>query len=446
MSTGHSPQLPARHLIAYALPAFVIALPTIPVYIHLPSLYGVDLGVGLAATGLALLVARLFDVISDPIVGALCDRFGFLGLYRKPWIALGAVVAGLGLVQILNPGPDAGIAYLLGWSVVLYAGWTLVAVPYLAWGAELSDDYDQRTRIAAWRETLTLAGVIGAGIVAALTAQAGWSEARSIGAIAWLAIAFGALAVPLLLLWVPERVSMRRRATATHSLRSLVANRPFLRLVAAWFINGLANGVPAALFFIYLEYALGAEAADRPIFVLLYFAAAIVSLPVWAKLSRRFGKHRTWSWAMLIASATFFAVPLFPSGAFILFGIVCLITGAALGADLALPPAIQADVLDYDRWRFGQERAGIQFALWGMSTKFALALAVGLALPAVEIFGFDPEAPSEAGKTALKVIYAWVPAVVKLLAVAVVWNFPLTKNRQAAIRRRLRRAWSNEGQ
>ena len=143
---------PAPHgwrLLAYALPAFVVALPTIPVYIHLPSLYGVQLGVGLATTGYILLAARMFDAITDPLVGIFCDRLKFKGLRRKPWIAVGALIAGYGLYKILNPYAGITGGYLLIWSLVLYAGWTMVAVPYLAWGAELSTDYHERTRITA---------------------------------------------------------------------------------------------------------------------------------------------------------------------------------------------------------------------------------------------------------------------------------------------------------
>jgi len=85
-------------LIAYSLSAFVVALPTIPVFIHLPTLYGVTLGLGLAATGYALLIARIFDTVTDPLIGWLSDRFGWKGNRRKPWIAAGAVIAGIGLL------------------------------------------------------------------------------------------------------------------------------------------------------------------------------------------------------------------------------------------------------------------------------------------------------------------------------------------------------------
>ena len=445
MTGGAGAPLLRRVLLAYALPGFVVALPTIPVYLHLPALYGVELGLGLATTGLVLLLARVFDTVTDPLVGALSDRFRLGRNHRKPWIAVGALIAGLGLVRLLDPPSGAGSSYLLSWSVVLYAGWTMVAVPYTAWGAELSDDYHERTRITAWREGLALLGILGAGVLTAATAAVGWSERESIAALAWLAVALGLLVIPLLLWVVPERTASQRagltqaQQSLWHALATLRRNRPFLRLLSAWFLNGLANGIPAALFFIYLEHGLGAGEQERPLFVLAYFAAAILSVPLWRAASHRFGKHRSWCWAMLGACLAFALVPAIPTGGYVAFAAVCLITGAALGADLVLPPAIQADVVDYQALRAREAQAGMQFALWGMSTKLALAGAVGLALPGVAALGFDPEAPSDSGRLSLVVIYALLPVVIKAMAIAVVWRFPLTASKHAVIRRRLER-------
>ncbi len=173
--------------------------------------------------------------------------------------------------------------------------------------------------------------------------------------------------------------------------------------------------------------------------MLLYFLSAIGAISLWLPLSRRFGKHRVWCATMAAACLAFATVPLMPQGAFAGFAVICLVTGVALGADLVLPPAIQADVVDYDRLRSGRNRAGLHFALWSMSTKLALAFAVGLALPALEAAGFDPDAPGEDEIRMLAVIYALVPVVIKTMAIAMVWRFPLTAGRHAVIRRRLDR-------
>ena len=445
MSNRSGDRLTTGTLAAYVLPAFVVALPTIPVYIYLPTLYGIQIGLGLAVVGFVMLIARIFDTVSDPIIGVLSDRFGFRGARRKPWIAVGAIIAAGGLFKVLNPPAAADAVYLLTWCVVLYAGWTLVAIPYLAWGAELSSGYIERARITSWREGTALIGILGAGGVAAAASALGWSEREAIGNIARLAIGLGAIFVPIMLWVVPDRPLAKVPATRLTiveflaGLHTVFHNRPFLRLLCAWFLNGLANGIPAALFLIYLEHGLGADAEIRPRFIFIYFLAAIAAIPLWLAVSRRLGKHRAWCWAMIAASAAFITVPFLPTGSVVFFVGVCLVTGMALGADLALPPAIQADVVDYDRWRFGAERAGVQFALWGMSTKLALAVAVGLALPGLDALGFDPHAPTEPGITALVMIYALVPVVIKMTAIAAMWRFPLNAAKHGIIRRRLER-------
>ena len=367
-----------------------------------------------------------------------------MGLRRKPWIAVGSLIAGYGLYKTLNPAEGVTGGYLLVWSLVLYAGWTMVAVPYLAWGAELSTNYHERTRITAWREGFGLLGIIGAGVLGAATVSHGWSEGASIGAIAWAAIALGTVVIPLLLCSVPERTDHLDQIhegsqSLYDSLLSLGQNKLFLRLLSAWFLNGVANGIPAALFFLYLEHGLGAEESIRPLFVLSYFVAAIVSIPLWFHLSGCLGKHRAWCWGMIAACVAFISVPWVEVGNFAFFGVICVVTGMALGADLALPPALQADVTDYAKFRFGRAQISLQFALWGTSTKLALAVAVGLALPGLEISGFDPEIPSDAGRQALIVIYALIPVVLKVMAILMVWQFPLTAHIQDVIRQRLRR-------
>ena len=144
--------LSAANLAVYVAPAFAMAVPTIPVYVLLPAFYAEAMGLGLAATGAALLAARIFDVVTDPIVGHLSDRLRSRWGRRKPPIAVGAVIAGIALIRLLDPAPGADIWYLVAWAIVLYLGWTLVAVPYTAWGAELSPDTEEALRALGYIE------------------------------------------------------------------------------------------------------------------------------------------------------------------------------------------------------------------------------------------------------------------------------------------------------
>ena len=444
MSQSNAPGLGARTLAFYGLPGLVLFMPTIPAFVFLPKLYG-D-AIGLTAAGAVLLFARVFDVFTDPIVGGLSDRFTSPIGRRRPWIAVGSVLAGFGLVQLFMPPESITAAYFLLWAVVLYLGWTMVYVPYTAWGAELSTNYQERARITGLREGLSLLGIVIAGAMPFVGSQIGWTETESTQAIAWIAVILGGPAILLLMFGVhePKAPPQQEKLSWREGLSGLWSNKPFVRLVAAWFLNGLANGIPAVLFLYYLEFVLQVDEAQRGALILLYFVAAVGAIPFWIWLTKRYDKHQLWCTAMILTCACFIWVPLIPAGGVWLFAAVCLITGAGLGADNALPPALQADVLDYDEYKTGKQRAGVCFAIWSMSTKLALAAAAGIALPLAAAVGFSPDGGNSTQELRLlSVIYAIGPVVLKTGAVALVWSFPITGNRQAALRRRLARRSTN---
>ncbi|TVR96747.1 MAG: MFS transporter [Rhodospirillales bacterium] len=432
--------LDRRLLFLYALPAFALAMPTIPVYVFLPTFYADTLGLGLTATGAALLLARLFDVITDPTVGYLSDRWRTPLGRRKPWIAVGSVIAAIALVRLFQPPEAVDAGYLVLWAILLYVGWTLVAVPYTAWGAEISGDYHERSRITGSREAAMILGILAAGSVPALVAGLGGDEAMGLAGVAWLAVAVGAPAMVMMLWRVPEAPAAATPVSRPHrdGWRAAVENRPFVRLLTAWFVNGLANGLPAVLFPLYLQHALGAGTVASGVLIFVYFVSGVLAIPLWLRLSRKVGKHRAWCAAMAMACCAFVWVPFLEHGQIGLFFIICVFTGMALGADLALPPAMQADVIDLDRLRTGRQRAGLFFALWSMGYKLALAAAVGLAFPALDLVGFDAGGANTAGAIlALTLFYAAVPTGLKVVAIALVWHHPITARRQAIIQRRL---------
>lgn len=246
-------------------------------------------------------------------------------------------------------------------------------------------------------------------------------------------IVTGALAV----LKVPEpREYSVSRLSLGEGLWQMAANRPFTRLIAAYFVNGLANGVPATLFLYFVSERLG-DAEMRGPLLFLYFLAGLAGVPLAVRLSAALGKHRAWCVAMVANCAIFALVPLLGEGDIWPFAAICVATGICLGFDLALPPAIQADVIDVDTARSGEQRSGFYFAAWALATKLSLALGVGLVFPLLGWFGFEPgreggNGPEAVG--ALVAIYVWAPVGLKLLAIAMMWRFPLDEAAQAALR------------
>lgn len=414
-------------LLAYGLPGLPLALLGIPMYVYLPAFYGERLG--LAAVGGILLAARLWDLVSDPLVGALGDRIRSRWGRRKLLMVAGAPLLLLGADRLLRPPDTPDAVYLLAWAFVGYLGWTLVSLPYTAWGAEITTDYDGRASITASREGFMVVGTVLA-IAWPTLAGSGQADAGTLGTLAMLLWLTLPVTLLVALIRVPDRGASDSGVGWRHGARLLLANRPFARLLLAYVLNGLANGLPATLFVLFVKHALEAE-AHTGMLLLVYFGSGILALPLWLALSRRIGKHRSWATSMLWNCVVFSAVPFLGSGDVWAFGVICVLSGASVAADMALPAAIQADVVDYDTASGGGNRAGLFFGLWNLATKAALAAAVGLAFPLLDWAGFDPANVTARGVFALTLAYGGLPILFKLCATAVVWRFPLDRRQQA---------------
>ena len=424
-------------LLAYAAPAVPLAALSLPAYIFLPTFYVESLGLGLGAVGAALLAARLWDMVTDPLVGVLSDRIGWRWGRRRPLVVAGLPLVALAVWMLFRPPDGAGLVHLVGWSFVLHLGWTLMILPLSAMGAELSEDYDERSRIAGFREAGVLIGTV---VALALPVVIGGTGVAPGAALEIVAV-FVAVGLPLAVLAFaaavpdpPVAEDWRRRSGG---LAVLWRNGPLRRLAAAHLVNSTANALPATLFLLFVTHGLGL--ADRAgAFLLGYFVAGIAAVPLWVWLGRRVGKHRAWALAMLIACGAFVAVPLLGPGAGLAFAAIVLVTGLCLGADLVLPSAIQADVVDVDRLMSGHRRAGLLFALWGMITKLSLALAVGIAFPVLDLAGFSEEGDnSPEALLVLSLLYAGLPVILKLVAIVLMRDYPITAQRQHALQRDL---------
>lgn len=399
------------------------------------------MGLGLAVTGFALLAARILDVFTDPVIGFAFDRTQHRNRFRL-FIGSGSVLAAMGLFGLFAPPAAAGAMHLLGFASLLYFGWTLVQIPYFAWGAALSDGYTARVKVTGVREALALLGIMAAGAWPFLAARSGLSESISLKLLALLAILIGGVFVLLLLTRVPQP---QRPPLTSGSLKGLVKNGPFKRLVAAWALNGFANGLPATLFPLFARLYLEVDPVTEGLLLILYFLPGVLGIPIWVLLVKRFDKHRVWCAAMGLACAAFIWTPFLPFGDVTGFALICVFSGFALGADLALPPAIQADVLDWDRYRFGADRAGAMFALWNMVTKLSMAFAVGISFPLLALAGLNMDGPNSAATLKiLALTYAGLPVLFKLASILVMKGFPLTRERQGLIRIRLKRSIAGE--
>ena len=401
----------ARSGIAYGALGLPLAFVALPLYVVLPNHYATAFGVPLAALGAMLLGARLLDAVADPWIGRWTDRW-FAHSARRVLVAaaIAAVCAALGFHALFFPAV-AGVDALLLWCAlglaVTYLAYSVLSVVHQSWGARLGGDAPQRARIVAWREGLALAGVLTASVLPSLA---------GLGATS----AVFALALLLGLLWLRAAPRPTRAASPREALPLGLpfGDAAFRRLLAVFVVNGIASAVPATLvlFFIRDRLQLGAW---EPLFLFSYFAAGALSMPLWVRAVPRWGLARSWLAGMLLAIASFVWAATLGAGDLAGYLLVCLASGLALGADLALPSAMLAGVIQ--RAGHGGRAEGAYFGWWNFAIKLNLAVAAGLALPLLAAFGYAPGARDEGALAALTWAYCVLPCVLKLSASAMLW-------------------------
>jgi GPH family glycoside/pentoside/hexuronide:cation symporter len=398
--------LSAGALFVYALLGLPLAFVALPIYVHLPKLYA-DFGLSLGQIGAVLLAARVWDAIIDPLIGAWGDRHGS----RRASILLAVPLLIAGYFGLLAPPSGfVGAGWLLLMLLIVYLGYSLASVNHHAWGAELSADPLQRTRITAAREGCALLGVLLAAVLPGLLAP---TLGAGLMRLAWVFATVMLLSAALL--WrVPHMP--RQPALRESGLYAALGSARFRRLLVVFAVSGIAAAIPASLVLFFVADVLGAE-AQSGVFLGIYFLAGAAGLPFWVWLARLRGKRFAWGAGMALAVVVFVWAGTLGAGDVMAFAMICALSGLALGADLALPPSLLADLIGRE-----QGGAGSYFGWWNFTAKLNLALAAGLGLPLLGWLGYVPGEKGGQGVLALAWVYAGVPAVLKLLALALLWR------------------------
>lgn len=401
-------------LISYASTAIPLAMLGLPLYIYLPTFYSQSVGISVTLVGVILFVARLTDVITDPLVGFYSDRVQTRYGKRKPFILLGSLLLTGSFYALIYP-PEVNMElWLFTFSILVYLGWSIVSIPYLAWSAEITSDYHEKTRLSAARELFTIIGVVSALLIPYLYSVSGSADqSLQILYSAFLIALF--LMVPITLLGSKERSVRTTHPFTFTQIRTLWKKIPSLgRLQTAFMLNSLANALPATLFLFFVQLVLEEASQTGPL-LLLYFISGILGLPFWTLLSKKIGKRKTWLGSMLLASMAFIFVLFLESGDLMIFALISFVSGLSLGADMALPSSIQADMVQNIE-DHNASYAGILFGIWAMLTKFALALAVGIGFVVLGAVGFDPNAPTQLALNTLTLLYGGLPVMFKILS------------------------------
>ena len=412
-----------RNGLAYGLMGFPLAFAALPLYVILPNHYARTFGVPLATLGAVLLGARLFDAFIDPALGKLVDRlFTRSASAVLAFGAIAAVVLALGFVLLFFP-PALPPTALLAWAsltlMITYAGYSALTVAHQAWGALLGGSETQRSRIVAWREGLGLLGVVTASVLPVLMGlpltAAVFCAALALAWLGWQRAVRPAPG-PANGKVLAHTAAGRSPAPAASSVWLPWQQAPFRRLMTVFIFNGIASAVPATLVLFFIQDLLQAPPALEPLFLGSYFLCAALAIPLWLSVVKRLGLARSWLAGMALSIAVFIWASQLGAGDVVAFALVCALSGAALGADLALPGAMLAGVVHTGQARHPALAAGGYFGWWNFATKLNLALAAGLALPLLSLFGYAPGVRDAGALNALAIAYCLLPCLLKMLA------------------------------
>ena len=393
-----------RDGLSYGALGLPLAFVALPLYVVLPAHYADQFGMPLAWLGALLLAVRAFDALLDPWIGRLCDRcFARAPRAVLPIAWAAALLLALAFYGVFFP-PVQGLGALLAWCALMlllaYGGYSVLSILHQAWGAQLGGDAAQRARIVSWREGLSLAGVLLASV---LSTRLGAGVGAAVLAVALLAGLIALQAAP----------RAAAAAAGSAALPPALANRAFRRLLSIYLVNGIASAIPATLVLFFIRDRLQAPAWE-PLFLGSYFLAAALAMPLWVRAVGRFGLARCWLAGMALSVAAFAGAAALGAGDAPAFLAVCVASGLALGADLSLPSALLAGVIR--RAGHGGQAEGRYFGWWNCATKLNLALAAGISLPLLGLFGYAPGSRDPAALQALTLAYCVLPCVLKLAA------------------------------
>jgi len=488
--SDHKP-LGAYRLASYGAPSMPLSMVSLPLAVYLTPVYADSAGFGLSLgfVGLMLALSRIFDGITDPLIGFYSDRIRTRWGRRKPFILIGMPIfmAGVWLlwippiefteISVAGVRMNSGYPYLLGVLILMYVGATIKDVPYSAWGAELARGYNERTLVMSWKEAFTVSGsLIGAMTPAVIVF---WGYTKPTDNVYFLTIAL-MVVMPILVLNMlavvpkhPVEEKTQRRLPIRESFRYVWANEPYRKLVIIFLFSTIGAAMTNSLSFFFVKHVL--LAGDLYGFYLApYFISQIVAIPLWFKLSARVGKHKATMVAIFWYALWSCFIPLIamapqvwfdpfelgrvlsflpeswlsgmnerfegiPTGKFAFFiGIMCL-KGSSIGALSALPYAMAADVIDLDSAKTGKKQGGAYFSIWTMTRKLAYALGLVVGTTAATVVGFnslaDPINAPNSGYSLLWLacLYSVIPALFKFVALPILWNYSLTEEKLAEI-------------
>lgn len=450
MSTTAEAPLRRDLLLAFTLPTLVLGIMHGPEG-QIQAIYAKHAGLELTALAAAMLLTKIFDAITYPLIGWLSDRSYARTGSRRAWVLAGMVLSALGVWFLMRPPPGVTVLHFAVWTGVTYLGWKLMEIPLQAWSYGLSADYAQRSRVQAWRALAAMAGQMLFFAMPFLAVKLGYSDSteldfRTLGFAAVVCV----IALPLVTLLMVGRTPggtvaaapavVQKRYGLRDTVRAVRDNGPLLRLLAAFLPVNLLGGMSTGVAYLYIDSYLGLG-KQFPAIMLLSLLLTFAGIPFWAWMAGRYERHRVWAVSLItggLACSGFALLSPGPAALPICFVLYPTMLFAVIGAVIVF--TMSADIVDYGRARTGEDHGGLYSSLFSFLQKSLGGVSAAAAVALVGSLGFDATAATQTagGALGIKLAAAVIPAIGLLGAAAIIWNYPLTRARTLVIQTQLK--------
>jgi GPH family glycoside/pentoside/hexuronide:cation symporter len=430
-------------ILDYVAPTFGLGFMFLLIAIYLMKFATDVLGMSAAVVGTILFFGRsVWDSVADPIAGYLSDRTKTRMGRRRPWLLASALPLGVTFVLLFTPPRDASPGFVIAWMsamvVLFYTATTVFIIPHTALGAELTNNYHDRTRIFGGRHIGWTLGSFAA--IAGLVALNKSTDAR----VTVTALAIGAgLITALLVVWTVVRMRERpeyqgRGAENPYAAFRDVWRNPHARLLLLVFGIESLGGATIGVLTPYVAQYVVKRPDAAPAVIAVYMVANVLFVPMWLPLSRRFGKKELWLAAMVLTALSFGSMFLLTEGSLVLMTVLAFSAGTAAGCGAMMGPSIQADVIDWDEHATGERKEGAYFAAWNFVFKVATGLTNALTGYVLTFSGYVPNVDQTEGvKLTILALYALFPMACYLIGGVMFARFKLNEAGYSAIRREL---------
>ena len=410
-----------KSILSYSFQSFYLAGSFLLLFIFLPTFYNLSIGIPLSVIGLVILTSRLFDVISDFLIGYLSEKRIISGRSKKNQILLGIIVFIFSLFGLYVIQSDNIYSFIFFYNLALVS-YSIAIIPYDSIVIDQKKILKKRFHLAAIKEIFAILGVLSALIIPTVISKLQGVDLLNPNVIKISGLIFIILAITgglIFYLFYDDELNYKSNEISWEQLKSFIEkNKRIVSFSHITFFNLLANNFTANLFIIFVSEYLGlTEYAGY--LLILYFLITLISTPFWYLYGRKFSNMFLLQFGTSLTIFGFLFVIFTNSNSWQIYLFVILITGIGIGIDLIIPQIELADILDQNN---DNRLSQIFTSFFSIIKKAAIGIAAGIALTGYGYlqsinFSLHPNIPN------IMIFYFFIPLIIKLFVLLLVMRY-----------------------